>query len=92
MKFVKVQQKNFLENVISDADYKFFKRKLKAEDMMSGIWLVLVYGATGARVSELRDIKVEHVKVGYLDLDSRRWQDSPSVHSEEFAFRSNKVA
>lgn len=30
MKFVKVQQKNFLENVISDADYKFFKRKLKS--------------------------------------------------------------
>ena len=26
LKFVKVQQKNFLENVISDADYKFFKR------------------------------------------------------------------
>ena len=31
MKFVKVQQKNFLENVISDADYKFLKRKLKSE-------------------------------------------------------------
>ncbi len=24
LRFVKVQQKNFLENVISDADYKFF--------------------------------------------------------------------
>ena len=29
MKFVKVQQKNFLENVISDADYRFFKQRLK---------------------------------------------------------------
>lgn len=28
-------------------------------------------GATGARVSELRHIKVEHVKVGYLDLYSK---------------------
>ena len=27
MKFVKVQQKNFLENVISDADYRFFKQR-----------------------------------------------------------------
>ena len=31
MKFVKAQQKNFLENVISDADYKFLKAKLKAD-------------------------------------------------------------
>ena len=31
MKFVKVQQKNFLENVISNADYKFLKTKLKAD-------------------------------------------------------------
>ena len=31
MRFVKVQQKNFLENVISDADYKFLKAKLKRD-------------------------------------------------------------
>ena len=31
VKFVKVQQKNFLENVISDADYKFLKTKLKTD-------------------------------------------------------------
>ena len=31
VKFVKVQQKNFLENVISDADYKFLKTRLKAD-------------------------------------------------------------
>lgn len=37
LKFVKVQQKNFLENVISDADYKFFKRKLKADGHDDGI-------------------------------------------------------
>ena len=29
MKFVKVQQKNFLENVISNEDYQFLKTKLK---------------------------------------------------------------
>ena len=28
LKFVKVQQQNFLENVISDADYRFFIKKL----------------------------------------------------------------
>ena len=31
MKFVKVQQKNFLENVISDADYRFLKCMLKKD-------------------------------------------------------------
>ena len=29
LKMIKVQQKTYLENVISDADYKFFKNKLK---------------------------------------------------------------
>lgn len=71
MKFVKVQQKNFLENVISDADYKFFKRKLKADGRDEWYFVVWFMGATGARVSELRHIKVEHVKVGYLDLYSK---------------------
>ena len=71
MKFVKVQQKNFLENVISDADYKFFKRKLKAGGHDEWYFVVWFMGATGARVSELRHIKVEHVKVGYLDLYSK---------------------
>ena len=31
LKFVKVQQKNFLENVVSNADYKFLKTKLKSD-------------------------------------------------------------
>ena len=32
MKFVKVQQKNFLENVISNADYLFLKEQLKKDN------------------------------------------------------------
>ena len=31
VRFVKVQQKNFLENVISNADYKFLKQVLEKE-------------------------------------------------------------
>ena len=34
VKFVKVQQKNFLENVISDSDYKFLKTRLKADGLV----------------------------------------------------------
>lgn len=71
LKFVKVQQKNFLENVISDADYKFFKAKLKADGHEEWYFIVWFMAATGARVSELLHIKAEHVAVGYLDLYSK---------------------
>jgi integrase len=68
LKFVKVQQKNFLENVISDADYRFFKRKLKADKNKEWYFVVWYLATTGARVSELIQIKVEHVRAGYFDL------------------------
>lgn len=71
VKFVKVQQKNFLENVISDADYKFLKAKLKANGYEEWYFVVWFMTATGARVSELLHIKAEHVKIGYLDLYSK---------------------
>lgn len=71
MKFVKAQQKNFLENVISDADYKFLKAKLKADGYDQWYFIVWFMAATGARVSELLQIKAEHVSVGYLDLYSK---------------------
>ena len=71
MKFVKAQQKNFLDNVISDADYKFLKVKLKADGYDQWYFIVWFMAATGARVSELLQIKAEHVSVGYLDLYSK---------------------
>ena len=71
VKFVKVQQKNFLENVISDADYKFLKTKLKTDGYDEWYFIVWFMAATGARVSELLHIKAEHVQIGYLDLYSK---------------------
>ena len=71
MRFVKVQQKNFLENVISDADYKFLKTKLKKDGHTSWYFVVWFLTATGARVSELLQIKAEHVYLGYLDIYSK---------------------
>lgn len=71
LKFVKAQQKNFLENVISDADYIFLKTKLKADGYDQWYFIVWFMAATGARVSELLQIKAEHVSVGYLDLYSK---------------------
>ena len=68
IKSVKVQQRTFLENVISDADYVFFKKKLKQESNKEWYFIVRFLCATGARVSELIKIKVEHVNLRYIDL------------------------
>jgi len=68
LKFVKVQQKNFLENVVSNADYKFLKTKLKCDGYTDWYFVVWFLAATGARISELLQIKAEHIEVGYLDM------------------------
>lgn len=68
LKAVKVQQKNFLENVISNADYNFLKKQLKKDGNTEWYFVVWYLAATGARVSELIQIKIEHVELGYFDL------------------------
>jgi integrase len=68
---VKIQQKPFLENVISDADYEFLKKSLKKDKNYEWYFVVRFLAATGARVSELIQIKVEHICLGYLDLYSK---------------------
>ncbi len=68
LKSVKVQQRTYLENVISNADYIFLKNKLKREDNLEWYFVVRFLAATGARVSELVQLKVEHVNVGYYDI------------------------
>jgi integrase len=68
MPFIKVQQKAFLENVISEADYEYFKNCLKNDNEMFWYFVIRFLAATGARVSELIQIKAEHAKIGYLDL------------------------
>ena len=59
LKFVKVQQQNFLENVISDADYRFFIKKLKIDGRMNWYFVVRYLCATGARISELIQLSRE---------------------------------
>ena len=55
LKSVKVQQRSYLENVISNANLEWY-------------FVVRFLAATGARVSELVQIKIEHVQVGYYDI------------------------
>ncbi len=69
--FVIVQQKTFLENVISQADYTYFKNSLLKDNELEWYFVIRFLAATGARVSELVQIKAEHIDLGYLDLYSK---------------------
>ncbi|MDR0728638.1 MAG: site-specific integrase [Prevotellaceae bacterium] len=65
---IKVQPKNFIENVVSNADYRFLKARLKNDGQMEWYFVIWFLAATGARISELLQIKAEHIDIGYLDL------------------------
>lgn len=68
LKVVKIQKKPFIENVISEADYKFLKRRLRKDGRLKYYFLVWFMGATGARVSEVINFKVENLSDGYMDI------------------------
>ena len=57
--------------LISEADYEYFKTSLKKDGEMFWYFVIRFLAATGARVSELIKIKVEHIKLGHLDLYSK---------------------
>ena len=68
---VKHQQKPFLDNVITKRDYERLKRGLKKDGDMFWYFVVRFLAATGARISELIQIKVEHIQIGCMDLYSK---------------------
>ncbi|MCL1792988.1 MAG: tyrosine-type recombinase/integrase [Oscillospiraceae bacterium] len=93
--FIKVQQKTFLENVISEADYEYFKNCLKRDNEMFWYFVIRFLAATGARVSELIQIKTEHIQIGYLDLYSkggklRRVYIPKSLQEESISWLNDK--
>ena len=93
--FVRVQQKVFLENVISEADYEYFKTCLRKDDELFWYFVIRFLAATGARVSELIQIKVEHIRLGHLDLYSkggklRRIYIPQTLKEEALSWLANK--
>lgn len=68
---IKIQQKTYLEDVISNADYIFLKNRLEQDKNFKWHFIVWYLGATGARVSELISLKAEHVEIGYFDIYSK---------------------
>lgn len=71
LKSLRVQQKPFLDNVISQSDYELLRDSLKRDDDLFWHFVVRFLAGTGARISELRQFTVESVHAGYLDLVSK---------------------
>lgn len=71
LKFVKLQEVNYLENIISDADYSYLKTQLLTDKNYKGYFIVRFLCATGARVSELIMLKIEHIQKGFFDVYSK---------------------
>lgn len=68
---VRMQHKSFLENVISQADYEYFKNCLIRDGQYKYYFAVRFMADTGMRISELVTVTVDDVKCGYINLCSK---------------------
>lgn len=68
LKTVKIQQRTFLDNVISNAEYKRLLRNLRDDGYIKYYMIVRTLTCTGARVSELIRFQIEDVYEGYIDI------------------------
>lgn len=68
---LKVQQKTFLDNVISQADYEYLKRCLLRDGNRLYYFIIRFMAATGVRVSELLLFQIEDVRRGRMDVLSK---------------------
>ena len=68
---IREQKHTYLDTVISQKDYDRLKRRLKKDENYFWYFIVRFLASTGARVSELRQIKMEDLQLGYLDLYSK---------------------
>ena len=71
MVFVKVQRSTFLDNVISQADYKHLWKALERDGYHDWSMLIRFLGSTGARISEALQFKSEHIHAGHIDIYSK---------------------
>lgn len=65
---IKIQQKTFLDNVISNADYKKLLKNLKNDGKIKWYMIVRTLACTGARISEALSFQVEDVYFGYVEV------------------------
>ena len=64
-----VQPKQYIDNVITRADYDFMVAEARKNTKQPNIYLgIRIMGTTGVRRCELLQVKVEHIKLGYIDV------------------------
>lgn len=68
---VKLPRNSFLDSVISNHDCKKLQKRLQQDGYDFWYFVVRFLVTTGVRVSELVQIKAEHLTCGYLDLYSK---------------------
>lgn len=68
---VRLQNKPFLDHVISKADYEYFKSCLLRDKKLPYYFAIRLMAATGLRVSELVEVQVSDIRQGFVDLCSK---------------------
>lgn len=68
---IHIQQKIFLDRIISEGDYEYLKARLLSDQEYLYYFLVRFMAATGARVSEVVQFTAEDVSTGYKDIYSK---------------------
>ncbi|MCC8026961.1 MAG: site-specific integrase [Clostridium sp.] len=68
---IKIQQKTYLDKIISQADYEYLKRRLVENEDYNYYFMVRLITATGVRVSELVTFEVEDAFRGHKDIYSK---------------------
>lgn len=71
LKSLRIQQKPYLDNVISQEDYALMRDSLLRDGELFWHYAVRFLTCTGARISELRMLTVESVRIGHLDIISK---------------------
>lgn len=71
MTMIKIQQKMYLDRIISQADYEYLKRRLWEDEEFSYYFVIRYKAATGVRISELVKFEIADVKFGFKDIYSK---------------------
>lgn len=68
---IKLQQRFYLENIISDSAFNYLKTQLLRDNNLRWYYIIRLMTATGTRVSELIQLKYEHLEAGYMEICSK---------------------
>lgn len=71
IKMVKIPKSSFMDNMVSNDDYEYFKSRLRGEKDRRWYFIVWTLASTGARVSELVQLQIEQVRDGFYDIFSK---------------------